>query len=222
MKLPINYPETPKGKRTIRKNVWGSVVGYVSGKRFWEFGLVGTWNEAVAANWCSGETLEEAQRGTISHERGTEPKAPSPEAASTMVHARLRVHGKRASNPVLWRTAEADRLGSFGSSKPNTPGKDKQLLEGRRHKSASRFHDLGAFGRLFHALNPRKKPLFGGFPIGSDRTCFSPRRGVLHIGPVLRHQTGIVARRLGSGFEAGISPRGRVPFEPVNPRTPVF
>ncbi len=63
--LKISYPETPKGKRAVRRNIWGGIVGYVSGTRFWEFGLAfRTWDEAVAANWLAGESLEEAQRGT--------------------------------------------------------------------------------------------------------------------------------------------------------------
>lgn len=59
--MQVTYPETPAGKRTVRINIWGNVVGYVSGKRFWEFGERGTCNEATAKAWAEGESLEEAQ-----------------------------------------------------------------------------------------------------------------------------------------------------------------
>lgn len=56
MKLPtIPQPETPKGKRSIRWNVYGNWVGYVSGKRWKEFGSK-PWSEAEANAW-----LEEQQ-----------------------------------------------------------------------------------------------------------------------------------------------------------------
>lgn len=56
MKLVINYPETPKGKRSIKKNIYGNVVGYVSGKRFWEFGT----DEKSAEFWNNGNSLEKS------------------------------------------------------------------------------------------------------------------------------------------------------------------
>lgn len=56
MKLAVEYPETPRGKRTIKRNVWGNVNGYVSGRRFWEFGQ----DEKTAEFWLKGATLEEA------------------------------------------------------------------------------------------------------------------------------------------------------------------
>lgn len=59
MHLEIEYPETPNGKRTVRKNIYGNVKGYVSGKMFWEFGC----NEIadkVAEAWKNGATLEDA------------------------------------------------------------------------------------------------------------------------------------------------------------------
>ena len=51
-----NYPDTPKGKRRIRTNIWGNTVGYVSGNRFWEFGN----DEKSAQFWLNGATLEDA------------------------------------------------------------------------------------------------------------------------------------------------------------------
>lgn len=50
---------TPTGKRSVRINVWGNIVGYVSGKRFCEFGSWTTWNEQEARAWLA-ETGEEA------------------------------------------------------------------------------------------------------------------------------------------------------------------
>ncbi len=48
--LKIKYSETPEGKRSIRHNIYGNLVGYVNGRRFWEFGVSDTWNGAVAQN----------------------------------------------------------------------------------------------------------------------------------------------------------------------------
>ena len=45
----IEVKETPKGKRSIRCNVWGNWVGYVSGKRFKEFGV----SEHDAVEWLN-------------------------------------------------------------------------------------------------------------------------------------------------------------------------
>lgn len=60
--LEISYPETPKGKRSVKRNIWGNLVGYVSGKRFWEFGeAFNGGNEATAEAWVKGASLEEAQ-----------------------------------------------------------------------------------------------------------------------------------------------------------------
>lgn len=53
MKLPqIPQPETPKGKRTVRGNIYGNLVGYVSGRRWIEFG--DRWsqiNQETAEEW---------------------------------------------------------------------------------------------------------------------------------------------------------------------------
>lgn len=58
MNLPeIDYPETPAGKRSVRRNIWGNTVGYVSGRRFWEFGD----DEKAAGLWVRGATLEDAR-----------------------------------------------------------------------------------------------------------------------------------------------------------------
>lgn len=56
---PIDYPETPKGKRSVRCNIWGNIVGYVSGKRFWEFGASNIVDEEIAEKWKNGASLKE-------------------------------------------------------------------------------------------------------------------------------------------------------------------
>lgn len=48
------------GKRTYRRNIWGNVVGYESGRRAWEFGCE-IQAEAIAAEWCKGGTPSEAE-----------------------------------------------------------------------------------------------------------------------------------------------------------------
>lgn len=63
--MNIQYPGTPTGKRSVRTNIWGNVVGYVSGRRFWEFGSAGGWTDKVAAEWLKGKTLEQAQMGDV-------------------------------------------------------------------------------------------------------------------------------------------------------------
>lgn len=55
------YPETPKGKRSIKGNIYGNLNGYVGGKRFWEFG--DRWsapNIRMAELWVNGASLQEA------------------------------------------------------------------------------------------------------------------------------------------------------------------
>jgi hypothetical protein len=52
MKLTITYPTTPKGKRSIKRNIWGNTNGYVGGRRFWEFGT----DETSAQFWVDGAT----------------------------------------------------------------------------------------------------------------------------------------------------------------------
>ncbi|MGO8241299.1 hypothetical protein ACC806_34745 [Rhizobium ruizarguesonis] len=54
--LPVSYPETPAGKRSVKRNVFGNTAGYVAGKRFWEFGT----DEKSAGFWVKGETLARA------------------------------------------------------------------------------------------------------------------------------------------------------------------
>lgn len=56
MKLRVTYPATPVGKRRVHTNIYGNVVGYVAGKRFWEFGD----DEVSADLWLNGATLENA------------------------------------------------------------------------------------------------------------------------------------------------------------------
>ncbi|QIG66019.1 hypothetical protein phiOC_p377 [Ochrobactrum phage vB_OspM_OC] len=55
-KIEINYPETPKGKRRIKRNVWGNTNGYVGNKLFWEFGT----DEKSAQFWVEGNSLEDS------------------------------------------------------------------------------------------------------------------------------------------------------------------
>lgn len=50
------YPATPTGKRSVRRNVYGNIKGYVSGKQFWEFGE----DQRSADYWCAGHTLDDA------------------------------------------------------------------------------------------------------------------------------------------------------------------
>lgn len=51
MQLPeVKQEETPQGKRSIRWNVYGNWVGYVSGKRWKEFGCQ-AWSEREANEW---------------------------------------------------------------------------------------------------------------------------------------------------------------------------
>lgn len=60
MKFPtIEYPETPNGKRSVHRNRYGNIVGYVSGKRFWEFGY-NLSDEKDAEHWKKGLSLKEA------------------------------------------------------------------------------------------------------------------------------------------------------------------
>jgi len=56
MALEINYPAAPAGKRTIRTNIYGNTSGYVSGRRFWEFGC----DARSAGYWVAGASLEHA------------------------------------------------------------------------------------------------------------------------------------------------------------------
>lgn len=63
--LTVQYPETPAGKRAVRANIYGNLVGYVSGRRFWEFGANEAWNKRVADEWLQGLALEQAQMGGV-------------------------------------------------------------------------------------------------------------------------------------------------------------
>lgn len=60
------FPETPAGKRVIKINIYGNVVGYVSGRRFWEFGECNSTSEADAEAWRAGATLYDALYGRFS------------------------------------------------------------------------------------------------------------------------------------------------------------
>lgn len=54
--------ETPKGKRTIRNNIYGNLVGYVAGKRWEEFGdCYSEGNKRAAALWAEGMDFDEAR-----------------------------------------------------------------------------------------------------------------------------------------------------------------
>jgi hypothetical protein len=57
--VEVAQEATPAGKRTYRINVYGNVVGYVSGRRFKEFGLRDGWNEREAEAWVAGRENEE-------------------------------------------------------------------------------------------------------------------------------------------------------------------
>lgn len=60
--LPITVNETvgKNEKRSYRKNIWGNVVGYVSGRREIEFDCC-SYVEAWAEVWVSGLSYEEAE-----------------------------------------------------------------------------------------------------------------------------------------------------------------
>ena len=59
MQLPkINQEPTPKGKRSVRWNIYGNWVGYVSGKRWKEFGCQ-PWSEREANEWLEGKENDE-------------------------------------------------------------------------------------------------------------------------------------------------------------------
>ena len=60
--MSVEYPETPAGKRSFRRNIYGNIVGYVSGKRFWEFGC-GASAEGDAQYWVDGWSLEDVMNG---------------------------------------------------------------------------------------------------------------------------------------------------------------
>lgn len=60
MELPkIAQEELPKGKRSVRSNIWGNLVGYVGGKRWEEFGdCYSVMNNENAQHWIkTGERL---------------------------------------------------------------------------------------------------------------------------------------------------------------------
>lgn len=66
--MKTTYSETPKGKRSIKTNIYGNIVGYVSGKRFWEFGANGESNKCDAELWAKGYSLQEIHDG-VAHEK---------------------------------------------------------------------------------------------------------------------------------------------------------
>lgn len=54
--------ETPKGKRTIKSNIYGNLVGYVGGKRWEEFGDAHLEsNKRAAELWAGGMDFDEAR-----------------------------------------------------------------------------------------------------------------------------------------------------------------
>lgn len=59
MKIHSNIEKevTPKGKRSIRFNVWGNWVGYVSGKRWIDFGCHAC-AESDAIEWKNDSPLQ--------------------------------------------------------------------------------------------------------------------------------------------------------------------
>lgn len=54
IKSNIEKEATPKGKRTVRLNIWGNWIGYVSGRRWMDFGCHAS-AEQDAAEWITGE-----------------------------------------------------------------------------------------------------------------------------------------------------------------------
>jgi hypothetical protein len=58
MELPkIEQEETPKGKRSVRRNIYGNLNGYVSGKFWTTFGdAFDKINQEDADAWLRGET----------------------------------------------------------------------------------------------------------------------------------------------------------------------
>lgn len=49
--LPIKELSPPKGKRTIKLNMWGNWVGYISGRRYKDLGC----SEYTAKEWLTEE-----------------------------------------------------------------------------------------------------------------------------------------------------------------------
>lgn len=68
--MNIEFPACPAGKRSVRTNIWGNVVGYVSGRRFWEFGADGITTRRESAMWVAGYSLEAIHDGTAYEKEG--------------------------------------------------------------------------------------------------------------------------------------------------------
>lgn len=64
------YPETPAGKRSVRSNIYGNVVGYVGRSRFWEFGSASVSNKCDAELWVKGYSLEDIYNGKAMEAEG--------------------------------------------------------------------------------------------------------------------------------------------------------
>jgi hypothetical protein len=67
----ITFPAAPVGKRTIKTNIYGNVVGYVSGRRFWEFGADSITVQREADMWANkGYSLEAIHSGEAYEKEG--------------------------------------------------------------------------------------------------------------------------------------------------------
>jgi hypothetical protein len=67
--MKTTYPEAAEGKRSVRRNIYGNTVGYVGGKRFWEFGC-GTSAECDANLFVKGYSLTTIHNGTAGEKEG--------------------------------------------------------------------------------------------------------------------------------------------------------
>lgn len=61
--------ETPAGKRTIKNNIYGTIVGYIAGKRFYEFGC-GQSAKDDANLFLKGYSLENILNGKAGEAEG--------------------------------------------------------------------------------------------------------------------------------------------------------
>jgi len=65
------FPAAPFGKRSFRTNIYGNIVGYVSGRRFWEFGSNGATAQREADMWANkGYSLEAIASGEAYEKEG--------------------------------------------------------------------------------------------------------------------------------------------------------
>lgn len=69
-KFDVKFPAAPAGKRTVKTNIYGNVVGYISGRRFWEFGADGITTKRESEMWVAGYSLEDINDGTAYEKEG--------------------------------------------------------------------------------------------------------------------------------------------------------